>query len=117
MNIDRHAIAKRIRGLIGPLQPDTLVQVAKRLRVSELALRLSVDPDSPQPTLDVVAAVIREYGVDPMWLLSGEYQTETHRLAEEDTTASLLGALERISRRYDTPVHEMMAVLHGTSFN
>ncbi len=117
MNIDRHSIADRIRELIGPLQRDTLEETAARLRVSELALRMSIDPDSPQPTIDTIVGVIREYGVDPMWLLSGEYLTETHRLAEEDSHASVRDALERIGRKSDTPVESMMAVLHETRFN
>ena len=40
----------------------TLTELAARLQVDELALRMSTDERSPYPTLNVIQAVIREYG-------------------------------------------------------
>jgi hypothetical protein len=45
---------------------------------------MSIDPDEPHPTLEVVAAVVQQYGVDPSWLLSGEYDPAAHRAAIDD---------------------------------
>ncbi len=57
--------------------------LAARLGVEELSLRLSIDELSPHPTVEVLDAVIREYGVDPTWLLTGAYDSGSHRMAME----------------------------------
>jgi hypothetical protein len=49
------------------------------LGVSEASLRISLDPTNPDPTFDVLAAVIRVYGVDPTWLVTGLYDPISHR--------------------------------------
>jgi hypothetical protein len=77
---DRRAIATRIRGLIAG-QDNDLDDAAGRLGVTGLALRTSTDDLAPQPTFDVVLALVRAYGVDPHWLTTGEYDGATHRLA------------------------------------
>jgi hypothetical protein len=103
--IDSHAIAARVRTLIGGCERGKFEATAERLGVSELALRLSVDDLSPYPTLDVLAAVVREYGVDPCWLIYGEYDSMTHRAAVDDgrrVTASNLLRLATSPRRAST---------------
>jgi hypothetical protein len=80
---DRRGIAERLCELIGGQDDGDLAATACRLRVEELSLRMSVDPLSPHPTMEVIMAVIREYGVDPTWLLTGEYQSSSHRAAME----------------------------------
>jgi hypothetical protein len=80
---DRAGIAERLRGLIGGQDSGDLASTAARLRVEELSLRMSVDALSPHPTMEVIMAVIREYGVDPAWLLTGEYHSSSHRAAIE----------------------------------
>ena len=100
--LDSRAIAGRLRGLIGGQDFGHLDQTAERLGVSELALRLSVDPRSPHPTLDVLAAVVREYAVDPCWLLYGEYDSVAHTVAMETGvrfTASTLVTLATSPRQ------------------
>ena len=78
-SFDRAGIAQRLRGLIGDQDRGDLAATARRLHVEELSLRMSVDELSPHPTMEVVMAVIREYGVDPAWLVTGEYQSGSHR--------------------------------------
>jgi len=82
---DRASIASRIRGLIGDHK--NLVDVARRLGLDELSLRMSTDEVSPHPTVDVLVAIIHHYGVDPSWLLTGAYDGNTHRAADERSAA------------------------------
>lgn len=82
------AIAARIRGLLGG-QDSSLSDAAQRLKVDEVSLRMSVDTLAPYPTVDVIAAMVREYGVDPTWLLTGEYDATTHRAIADKHTAEL----------------------------
>jgi hypothetical protein len=76
---DRMAIAARIRGLISGQDDGDPARCAARLHVDEVGLRMSIDELAPNPTIDVVAAIVTTYGVDPSWLLSGEYDAATHR--------------------------------------
>ena len=92
-------VAARLRALLSG-QGD-LSAVAARLHVSETALRMSVDEMSPYPTMDVLIAVIREFGVDPNWLFTGEYDAATHRAALESRTDELPTVLRRVV--HDTP--------------
>jgi hypothetical protein len=77
--VDRAGIAARLRGLLGGLETVDWGDVADRLGVEELSLRMSIDELSPHPTVEVLAAVIRVYGIDPSWLLTGKYDARTHR--------------------------------------
>src|SRR6185437_12749175 len=74
-------IAARLRGLIGGQDRGQLEATALRLGVSEVSLRMSIDEHAPHPTLAVLSAVVREYGVDPSWLIYGEYDVAVHRHA------------------------------------
>lgn len=80
--MDSKAIAARLRGLIGGQEQGDLGAVASRLGVDEVSLRMSVDLESPYPTLEVLSAVVSAYGVDPTWLITGEYNPATHRISE-----------------------------------
>ena len=77
----RGKIAERIRGLIAGQDAGDLAATAKRLGVDEVSLRMSVDELAPYPTIDVLAAVVAHYGVDPSYLVSGKYDEHTHRAA------------------------------------
>jgi hypothetical protein len=87
--LDRIGIATRLRSLLGGQQSEDLRLTADRLGVEESALRLSMDELAPYPTVAVVVAAIRKYGLDPTWLLTGQYDAGTHRSAiESDDIAS-----------------------------
>ena len=92
------AIAARIKGLIAGQDP-SLSDAARRLKVDEVSLRMSVDDLAPYPTIDVVAAVVREYGVDPTWLLTGEYDSSVHRMMAEKHTGELPVAINALIDR------------------
>src|ERR1700733_12503027 len=82
--IDPNAIAVRIRSLIGGQSREALDEAIGRLRVSEVALRMSIDDLEPHPSIEVLVAVVREYGVDPTWLLTGVYDQLSHRRAMDE---------------------------------
>ena len=85
-------IAGRIRGLTAG-QGD-YAAVARMLNVPEMALRISLDEIAPFPTIDVIAAVVAKYGVDPCWLLTGEYNPDLHRTMLNANTDELPGAIQ-----------------------
>lgn len=98
-DIDRRDIASRLRALLAPaIASDGLRTIAARLRVSPRALRASIEGDDPHPSSAVVLAVVLHHGVDPTWLLTGEYNGATHREALEDP-ASVARLLARTSLR------------------
>lgn len=92
------AIAARIRGLIAGQDP-SVSAAARRLKVDEVSLRMSVDELAPYPTVDVIAAIVREYGADPTWLLTGEYDSSVHRMIEEKHTGELPAAINALIDR------------------
>ena len=97
--VDRREIAARLRALLArALASDRLRTIAAQLRVSPGALRASIDDSDPHPSSGVVLAVVQHYGVDPTWLVTGEYSTASHREALEDP-ASVARLLARTPLR------------------
>jgi len=107
LSLDWHGIAERIRGLIR-YGPTTDVQiVAERLGVDERALRLTMDGRAPLPTAAVISALVRVYGLDPTWVLTGEYDPATHRTALESDRAGLDDLVSRmIVERVTGPISD-----------
>jgi hypothetical protein len=81
--LDLAAIAERIARLIAERDAGGIAAKAVLLGVNTGALRRSIDRQSPRPSLSVVVALVRHYGVDPAWLLYGDYDTATHALAAD----------------------------------
>jgi hypothetical protein len=94
-----------VRSLIDHEGTGDPAAIARHLRVDELELRMSIDTESPRPTMDVLLAVIREYGVDPTWILTGEYDTGTHRRTIESDRAELIEVVKDVARRHETPLN------------
>jgi hypothetical protein len=101
---DRRAVAARVRSLLAPGDFD-LSANASRLRVDEASLRSTIDVDSPLPSMDVLVAVIREYGVDATWLLTGDYDPGTHRRIAEADRAETIEVVKDVARRHETPLN------------
>ena len=99
----RHALAARIRGIVAGQDHGVIEATARRLGVSEVSLRMSVDELDPYPTVDVVFAIIRQHGVDPTWLLTGEYDATTHRSAIEDEANFAASKLGSVIAKHLTP--------------
>ena len=96
---DRRDIAARIRALIVDQSAAGLNAVAGRLRVDEQALRRSIDEALPDPAIDVLVAIVRDLGVDPTWLLTGEYAAATHERALESDDSGIVIVLKELMRR------------------
>ena len=111
IEFDNDAVAARIRGLIAGQHGGDPTAVAERLRVSEIALRISIDPQSPHPTLGVLLAVVREYGVDPAWLLTGEYDAATHRQVIDADRQRVADVMSVLAKRV-TPPNGQRSVPH-----
>ena len=94
-SFDRVAIAARIRGLIAGQDEGDPALAAHRLNVDEIGLRMSIDELAPNPTVDVIAALVATYGVDPSWLLTGDYDSATHRgiLEERESVEQVVSRL------------------------
>ena len=99
--VDRWRIAVRIRALLyAAIRRAGLRAVAADLDVTAESLQVSIDLQNPHPSVEVLLAVIRYHGVDPTWLLTGEYDLATHREALENP-ASAASLLARTSLRRD----------------
>lgn len=104
--MDRIGIAGRLRGLIGGQEQGDLGAVAAKLGVDEVSLRMSIDPLAPYPTLDVLSAIVLIYGVDPNWLLTGDYNSATHRSAADAEPDKMLGSMRDLLRAMQTPISD-----------
>jgi hypothetical protein len=99
LTVDRWRIAVRLRALLhAAIRRSGLRAVAADLDVSADGLQASVDLQNPHPSVEVLLAVICFHGVDPTWLLTGEYDLATHREALENP-ANALSLLTRTSLR------------------
>ena len=96
---DPKFIALRIRGLLDGQDQGLIAAAARRLGVSEVALRITIDDIEPHPTLEVILAVVREYGVDPSWLLTGEYDPTSHRRALDEEASFSKSDLAKLLMR------------------
>jgi hypothetical protein len=109
-NLDRHGVAARLRALLMGQDQGDLALAAHRLGVSELALRISIDEVSPHPALEIIMAVVRHYGVDPTWLISGEYDAGTHRHALTGDRAAVTATIQRLAHGHPTPTSPLSLV-------
>jgi hypothetical protein len=101
VSFDWVEIASRLKGLIRVQNKSELAAVAKRLGVDERSLRISVE--GGRPTLSVMAALIRAYGLDPSWVLTGDYDPSTHRIALDSNTQEIEGVVRRMIIGSETP--------------
>jgi hypothetical protein len=108
---DRFSVAARVRTLVDHQDDNDAGAIARRLRVDELEFRMTIDVESPRPTMDVLLAIIREYAVDPTWLLTGDYDSSTHRRAVDGDRAAVIEVVKDVARRHDTPLN--IAALPG----
>jgi hypothetical protein len=103
-DFNRFEVAARLRGLLSGQDVGVHGATARRLGVGEVALRMSVDEVDPHPTFEVLMAVVRDYAVDPTWLVSGEYDVDRHRRAlQDDATIARVLSEAVIRKRVGRP--------------
>jgi hypothetical protein len=80
-------ISERIRALIAGRYGERRNDAAAGLGISELELTAILYGRGPTPSADRLAAiltrVVRHFGVDPSWLVTGRYDVRSHLAAEE----------------------------------
>ena len=115
-------MAERVRAVIARQPGHRIDVVAQTLRLSPVGLEhLMANPDDAIDVtflLDAVAALVHEAGMDPKWLLTGQYDPAMHRkalLLGEDRSAD--GA--RVMREFVEEEYRRLrtaAMLHGGSY-
>ena len=100
---DWKGIAGRIQGLISMSDRGQLGAAAQRLGVGEQELRETLSARSSKSALKVVKAVVRLYGLDPTWVLTGEYDAATHRSALSRDEAEIDRALTLLTAEHELP--------------
>jgi hypothetical protein len=100
---DWKGIAARIQGLISASDKGQIEAAAARLGVSERDLRNTVERGSTTSALRVVRAVVRQYGLDPTWVLTGAYDASTHRSALRQDEEEIDRALSSLTGEYELP--------------
>src|SRR5688572_25413140 len=89
MAADWQAIAQRLKGLVGMSDRAKLSSAAVRLDVDLEDLERAIKGESPASILRVVAAMVRVYGLDPSWLVTGRYDPNTHRVGTRRDAAAV----------------------------
>lgn len=89
LTVDRSRVSVRLRALLyAAIRKSGVRAVAADLQVGPESLQTSIDLHAPHPSIEVLMAVIRRHGVDPTWLLTGDYDLATHREALEDPSSA-----------------------------
>src|SRR5262245_14309709 len=103
------AIAARIRSVTARQQGHAFDALAVVLSVDGPAFCALIDEHERAIDvaflIDVVSALVREFAVDPHWLLSGQYDSRAHRqallLGADRSTAGADALRKFIRQRYD----------------
>jgi hypothetical protein len=78
------AIAGRVRSVLADEPQQSIDLLVATLRASPDAVRSLVEGSSTIDVallIDVVAALVRGFAIDPQWLLTGQYDPTVHRRA------------------------------------
>lgn len=113
-DLDSEAIAERIRTVLSRQPGRTLSSAADMLEIPALDLARLLDKRDRifdrTVIVDVVAALVHEAGVDPRWLLTGEYDGNVHRqalvLGEDRGAKGRRAVREFVEQQYEGLKHE-----------
>ena len=102
------AIAERVRSVVARQSGVDLEAIGRSLALPEAPFRhLIADQDAVIDSallIDVLAALVRFHGVDPRWLLTGDYDPNSHRrvleLMEAEADGSDGSLREHIRQQY-----------------
>jgi hypothetical protein len=82
---------------------------AMRLGVTEAELHAALERKSPRAMVKVVAAVVRLYGLDPTWLITGHYDPATHRAALNQDVDEIDRALNTLTGEHPIPTPNQLS--------
>ena len=97
-------IAARVRAIVVGRYDTDLRVAAAELGVVEFDLRtlteLHAPPLSHDALADLLTGIVRHFGIDPAWLVTGRYDVSSHAEAEEvkADARALRGQIERLLR-------------------
>jgi len=97
MAVDWSGVSERIKGFIGMSDQAQLPAAAAKLGVEERHLRDAIRLQSRFSTLKVIGAMVRVFGLDPSWVLTGRYDPATHRVAMEGDSATIDALLSELA--------------------
>jgi hypothetical protein len=97
MAVDWSGVSGRIKAFIGMSDQAQLSTAAVKLGVEERHLRDAIQHQSRFSTLKVISAMVRVFGLDPSWVLTGKYDAATHRVAMEGDSAAIDRLLSEIA--------------------
>ena len=80
MALDWHEVSNRINGLLKLGDAEDMRRASERLGVRQSHIEETIGRHSRLSTLKVAAAMVRVYGIDPSWLLTGTYDATTHKV-------------------------------------
>jgi hypothetical protein len=101
--VNAQAIRKRLLALLAASHLERLDEAARRLGVSEGALAESLDAKHPSQSIEILTAFVDFAGVDPTWLVTGEYDLRTHRDVLADDGEYMRLVLRRLMGGRQTP--------------
>jgi hypothetical protein len=103
--MDRSGIAARVRELLAIEHPEDVTELALRLNVSEHSLRMTIDELAPHPTIEVLSAIVAHYGVDPSWVLTGDYDYGHHRRTADADSGEIRTSIRELTSPRITPLN------------
>lgn len=113
------SIAERVRAVVRRAQHQGVDALAPTLSLDREALRALVEETESAIDaaflIDAVAALVREWAVDPHWLLTGNYSGSLHReallLGEDRTSKGFLALRHFVYEQYRKLREKPLALL------
>jgi hypothetical protein len=102
MPLDWEQVSSRIKDVLNLGDADDLRRAAARLDVRALQVEEAIDRRSRLATLKVAAAIVREHGIDPSWLLTGTYDAATHRVGLQKNRDEIDRLLKKLAVGVDS---------------
>lgn len=96
MALDWHDVWSRINALLNVATADDISRTATRLGVRDQQLHETLNRQSRLSTLTVASAIVRMYGIDPSWLLTGTFDAATHRVGLRKDAREIEQVLRRL---------------------
>ena len=94
--IDWAQVAHRIHGLVGAGVSGNALDDTMRVRIEERVLHQRLRKESLDSVIRLLTSIVRIYGLDPTWVVTGNFDPTTHRIALEGTQQETRSIVERL---------------------